>query len=146
MKVRVYLDNCCFNRPFDDPLNLIVRLEAEAKTHVQREIRNGDIELAWSFVLDYENAANPYEDRKNAIVHWKRLAVIDIDADKEVLCRALPIMKCGIRDKDALHIACAIQGQCQYFLTTDKHILKKRIEGITLLNPLDYVRKAEGGK
>ncbi len=30
-KPKLYLDNCCFNRPFDDPSQLLVRLETEAK-------------------------------------------------------------------------------------------------------------------
>ena len=29
--MRVYLDNCCYNRPFDDQSQLKVRLETEAK-------------------------------------------------------------------------------------------------------------------
>jgi predicted nucleic acid-binding protein len=146
MKTRVYLDNCCFNRPFDDPVNMIVQFEAEAMTHIQREIRNGSIELAWSFILDYENTANPYEDRRRAIAPWKCLAVINIGAEKEVYHRADAIGKRGIRDMDALHIACAIQARCHYFLTTDKKVLKKRIDGITLLNPLNYVQEVEDGK
>ena len=30
--MRVYLDNCCYNRPFDEQTQLKVRLETEAKT------------------------------------------------------------------------------------------------------------------
>lgn len=146
MKIRVYLDNCCFNRPFDDPANLIIQLEAEAKTHIQKEIREGKIELAWSFILDHENAANPYEDRKRAIAPWKDLAIIDIGAEKEVYHRACTIGRSGIRNMDTLHIACAIQARCRYFLTMDKKILKKRVDGITLLNPLNYIQEMEGGK
>jgi hypothetical protein len=33
--MRVYLDNCCYNRPFDDQKRLRIRLEAEAKMAVQ---------------------------------------------------------------------------------------------------------------
>lgn len=146
MKTRIYLDNCCFNRPFDDSVNLIVQLEAEAKTHVQKEIRSGNIELAWSFILDYENAANPYEDRRRAINPWKYLAVVDIGAEKEVYNRAVAIRKRGIREMDALHIACAIQACCRYFLTTDKKVLRKQVDGITLINPLNYIQEVEGGK
>ena len=29
--MRVYLDNCCYNRPFDEQTQLKVRLETEAK-------------------------------------------------------------------------------------------------------------------
>ena len=37
--MRVYLDNCCFNRPFDYPSSLVVRMETEAKLQVQEQIR-----------------------------------------------------------------------------------------------------------
>jgi len=39
--MKVYLDNCCFNRPYDDQSHLRIRLEAEAKLKIQEEIRNG---------------------------------------------------------------------------------------------------------
>ena len=33
-KLKLYLDNCCFNRPFDDQSQLLVRLETEAKLFI----------------------------------------------------------------------------------------------------------------
>ena len=30
-KTRIYLDNCCFNRPYDDLESITIRFEAEAK-------------------------------------------------------------------------------------------------------------------
>ena len=145
MTIRVYMDNCCFNRPFDDPLHVPNWLEAEAKIHVQRQILAGDIELAWSYILDYENAANPYGDRRDAIAQWKARATVDIGAGNEIVHRALAIAQCGIRNKDSLHIARAIETQSHVFLTTDKGILKKNVEGIRLMNPLDFVREIEVG-
>jgi hypothetical protein len=38
--MRVYLDNCCFNRPFDDQSQARVRLEAEAKLEIQQRIKD----------------------------------------------------------------------------------------------------------
>ena len=35
--MRVYLDNCCYNRPFDEQTQLKVRLETEAKMDVNAE-------------------------------------------------------------------------------------------------------------
>ena len=52
--MRVYLDNCCYNRPFDEQTQLKVLLETEAKLRVQFLMRNGDVEYVWSGVLDYE--------------------------------------------------------------------------------------------
>ena len=52
VKNRIYLDNCCLNRPYDDQNNLNVHLEAEAKVFIQNEILNNTFELAWSFMMD----------------------------------------------------------------------------------------------
>lgn len=36
--MRVYLDNCCFNRSFDEQTQLRVRLETEAKLRIQHVV------------------------------------------------------------------------------------------------------------
>jgi len=59
----VYLDNCCFNRPFDDQSKIRILLETEAKLAVQELIRSGTLQLAWCYMMDFENDANPFEDR-----------------------------------------------------------------------------------
>jgi len=38
--MRIYLDNCCFNRPFDDQSGLIVFLETKSKLAIQRMIKD----------------------------------------------------------------------------------------------------------
>ena len=58
--MRVYLDNCCYNRPFDDQTQLKVRLETEAKLFVQQLMRAGAVEYVWSDMLANE-VANPLE-------------------------------------------------------------------------------------
>ena len=72
--MRLYFDNCCFNRPFDDQNTLTIRLETEAKLHIQNAIRAGQYTLGWSYILDYENAANPLEERRIEIQRWEALA------------------------------------------------------------------------
>ena len=44
--MKVYLDNCCYNRPYDDQSQLRISLETQAKLQIQSMIRNKDIELA----------------------------------------------------------------------------------------------------
>ena len=46
----VYMDLCCFNRPFDDQSQPRIYLETEAKLFIQRKIKDGEIELAWSYM------------------------------------------------------------------------------------------------
>jgi predicted nucleic acid-binding protein len=118
-------------------------VESEAKLFIQREILLGRFELVWSYILDYENSVNPYSDRKTSIAGWCSVAVMDVSVSPEIVECANRIMVKGIKKKDALHLACAITAKCQYFLTTDKKLLNKRFEEITIMNPLDFIRKLE---
>ncbi len=52
--MRVYLDNCCFNRPYDDQSYMSISLEAQAKLHIQDLIRQNKLEMATSYMLVYE--------------------------------------------------------------------------------------------
>ena len=139
-RVRVYLDNCCFNRPFDDQSSLVIRLETEAKLHVQELIRRGGLELLWSFVLDYENGAHPFQGVRNRIAEWKRIAVADCELSETIAFEARDLMRLGLRQMDASHIACAIHLSADYFLTTDRKILNKRLDAVKIINPIDFVR------
>ncbi|HPT57439.1 MAG TPA: PIN domain protein, partial [Casimicrobium sp.] len=47
----IYLDLCCFKRPWDDQSASRVRLETEAKLFLQERIRNGLTSLVWSYAL-----------------------------------------------------------------------------------------------
>ncbi len=46
--MKIYLDNCCCNRPFDDQSHLRIRLEAEAK------LGSGDDYTQWRQGMDEE--------------------------------------------------------------------------------------------
>lgn len=136
----IYLDNCCFNRPFDDQSQVRVLLETEAKLALQDRIRCGALALAWSYVMELENEANPFEDRRSSISTWRNVASVYVLESKEIVDRAEALNKQGFRAKDALHVSCAILGACQFFLSTDKGILKKAglVTELAILNPVDY--------
>jgi hypothetical protein len=53
------------------------------------------------------------------------------------------IMREGIKAKDSLHIACTIEAQSKYFITTDRKMPKKSIDGIAIMNQIDFVRSME---
>ena len=136
----VYLDNCCFNRPFDDQSQVRVLLETEAKLVVQDRIRSGALQLAWSYILDFENDANPFEHRRVSISPWQTLASVDISESNEIIARAQALVGIGFKSKDALHISCAIEARCKVFLSTDKGILSKAslVPELAIINPVDY--------
>jgi predicted nucleic acid-binding protein len=120
---------------------LVVRFETDAKLRIQELIKNGELELVWSFVLDYENNANPFEEVKNKIAEWRRLASVDCDYSDVVVQKAAAYMKFGLRQMDASHIACAVSAGADYFITIDKKILNKSVKDIKITNPIDFIRE-----
>jgi len=139
-KTRIYLDNCCFNRPYDDQVSLVIQMETDAKLYIQELIQLDQLELVWSFVLDYENHDNPFEERRIRIAEWRELAVIDCGLTNGIISQAESFMKLGLRQKDATHVACAIAGKADFFITTDKKILNKKIHAIQVIDPVNFIR------
>ena len=145
-KLRLYLDNCCYNRPFDEQEQAKIRLETEAKLHIQSLIRKKAYSLAWSYMLDSENDDNPYEEKRQAIGLWKKIADEYCASSEEILLSGKKIMKLGVKAKDALHIACALHCGCDYFITTDQGLVNKAVEKIRIVNPVMFVIETEGLK
>ena len=144
LQMKLYLDNCCFNRPFDDQTQLKIHLETQAKLAVQDMILNGKHSLVWSYMLEYENSCNPFEIRHDSIIKWKDIASFYVEENENILNVAENLLIKGLKAKDAIHIACAAEAQCDYFLTTDIGILKKKIDIVKILNPIDYIIETEG--
>lgn len=138
----IYLDMCCFNRPFDDQSQLLIRLQTEAKLYVQEAIRQGAFSLAWSAVMDLENAANPDIERREAIAVWKTLAVVDVDTNPAVEALAEEFVLLGIKPMDALHVASAVTANAIWLLTTDKALLRKMQNDprLRVIDPIDFIR------
>ncbi len=141
--MKLYLDNCCYNRPFDDQTQLKIHLESEAKLHIQQCIRDEKYHLVWSYILEYENMKNPYDTRRQAIIPWKSIADEYVTASDKIVAFAELLAGKGIKTYDALHLACAVSADCDYFLTTDKKLLNTPIPEIKIRNPIDFIREME---
>ena len=141
--MKIYLDNCCFNRPFDDQSQLRILLESEAKLRIQENIRSGTFELVWSYILDFENSKNPFRERREQIIKWRTYSDKDIEESEEVLNIASMIMNHGIKKLDSLHLACAIKANTDYFLTTDDGVIKKakHIKNIQIVDPIGFIKE-----
>ena len=142
--MRIYLDNCCYNRPFDDQTQMKIHLETQAKLYIQAKIKEGTYDLVWSYILDYENGKNPYEEKKQAIIPWKKIASECISEEtEEILSFAESLNHKGIKTYDALHIACAVAAGCDYYLTTDKKLMNTPLAEIKIVNPIEFVNGME---
>ena len=140
--MRIYLDNCCYNRPYDDQSQVRIFLESTAKMYVHNMIRNDEVQLVTSFILTYENSRNRSEEKRKAINSFME-SYSSIYIGNEWREKADPIaqeiMTTGIKPADALHTACAIIAHCDYMLTTDDRLLKYKSDKIKIVNPTEFI-------
>ena len=147
-KLRIYLDNCCFNRPYDDQSQLRISLETQAKLYIQGLIVSDQFELTSSYMLDYECSRNPYEMRRTTIRSFlDNNTVVYLDEagyKDQVEELAKEITATGVKSADAIHTACAIIANCDYLLTTDDRLLKYKSDRIEIMDPIEFIKRIGG--
>jgi len=136
----IYLDNCTYNRPFDDQTHLRISLETQAKLYIQSLIKNGKIDLIYSYVCFYENNINPFENKKLSIFEFSKNAKYYIVENYDILLMANKIMQNKIKTLDALHLSCAINAKADYFITVDDDILKYKTSEISIFDPIEFIK------
>lgn len=134
--MKIYLDMCCFNRPYDDQTQARIHLETGAKLLLQQKVKDVECDLIWSSVLDFECHNNPFNERRHAIMQWRRLAKVNVLVSAEIITLAKTLENHGVGRFDALHVACAMVGHADVFISTDDRLIKKMRKMKTLLTML----------
>ena len=120
-------------------------METEAKVLLQQHVKDDECELVWSATLDFECSNNPNDAHRHAINQWRTLAVAVIMADHSVIPTALKLANEEVGHYDALHVASAIAGKVDLFVTTDDRLIKKmrKIGQLQVLLPGDALALLE---
>lgn len=117
----------------------IFGLDWKQKQNLQyrKKLDGGTYQLIWSYILDYENSKNPFQERKEQIMKWKKYAIIDIEENTDIIKTALLLDSEGLQKMDSLHIAYAVFAKADYFLTTDDKVIRNAnaITGIKITAP-----------
>lgn len=135
-----------YNRPFDDQSQVRIRLETIAIFSILQKIKNKELTLLWSFMIDYENSLNPYDNVWQEIKMAASLAVESVTPDEFILTAAKELESKGIKPRDSIHLACALKGRAEYFLTCDDKLLKRASAldiNIKIINPLRFIEDME---
>jgi predicted nucleic acid-binding protein len=140
---KIYLDNCTYNRPFDDQSQLRVSLETQAKLYIQSLIKNNKIDLVYSYVCFYENYINPFENKRLSISDFSKYAKYSVIESHGILIKANEIKQKKIKPLDALHLSCAINAKADYFITVDDGILRYNTDEINILDPIMFIKHWE---
>ncbi|MDR0609434.1 MAG: hypothetical protein LBG58_04945 [Planctomycetaceae bacterium] len=94
-------------------------------------------------MMDYEIYFNPFDNRRNQIQKWKKFASVNIQYSEDNILLAKKIRKQNIKIKDSIHIACAIEAECKYYVTTDDNLLNKNIDNIVITDPINFIKRFE---
>ena len=142
--MRIYLDNCCWSRPFDDRGQERVRLEAEAVEAILLQALEGRWELIYSDVVEAENEDNPDASDREDVRRLLQYATRYIEHGEAELDRAAELMRIGLHTDDALHLACAEAARADIFLTTDDRLLRRCLRNAAHLrvraaNPAEWL-------
>jgi len=145
--MKIYLDACCLNRPFDDQTQDRIRLETEAIILIIIRFKTwSDWQWIGSEVLNFEIEQTPDPERRHRVELLASNTDYSIVVKQEEIERAVQLEMLGFHPFDALHIACAESGGADVFLTTDDKLLNKANNlskqlRVRVENPLTWLRE-----
>jgi predicted nucleic acid-binding protein len=145
--MKIYLDTCCLNRPFDDQRQPRIRLEAEAVTLVLEKIRQREWNWVGSEVLMYEIEQTANTERKERLLFLAQEANQTVEISEKIIERAEALSSLGFGEYDALHLASAESAKVDVFLTTDDPLQtianrnKKRLSSLIVSNPVKWLEE-----
>ncbi|MDN5850421.1 MAG: PIN domain-containing protein [Nitrococcus sp.] len=123
--MRLYLDNCCLQRPFDDQTQPRIKVETEAVFAVLATVQAGEQMLLGSEALEYEVSRIPDETRRNEVLEVLALASERLLFTDNVEALALIFEQSGVRPMDAIHLALASTAKADFFCTCDDRLFQK---------------------
>ena len=141
--IKLYLDTCCYNRPFDDLKQEKVRMEAQAIINIIKIYNNKKIKIYRSRALEFEiskisnsNKRRQVEDLYSAVSAENILYFYELDKRVEEL------EKYNIHFMDAYHIAYAESKTVDYFITVDKQLInaaKRARLDLKVVEPIEFL-------
>jgi predicted nucleic acid-binding protein len=123
--MRIYLDCCSLQRPFDDKSQPRIAVEAEAVLVILALCESGRLKLISSDALLFEIGRIPDQDRQDDALAILKLAKEGLDLTPEIENLARRLGASGLKPLDALHLAFASGSKVDYFCTCDDKFLKK---------------------
>jgi predicted nucleic acid-binding protein len=145
--MRIYLDCCSLQRPFDDKSQPRIAVEAEAVLVILALCESGRLKLISSDALLSEIGRIPDQDRQDDALAILKLAKEGFDLTPEIENLARRLGASGLKPLDALHLAFASGSKVDYFCTRDDKFLKnaKSLSGLNtkVVSPTEFVMELD---
>ena len=143
---RIYLDNCCLSRLFDDQTQNRIRLETEAIMPIIEHFETGQWRWISSEISTSEADQNPDLTQSFLVKFLLNSADQVVSVGPTEKSRGKHLESLGFKQFDALHLACAESGNADLLLTTDDQMLNKAKSvssqlRIRVENPLTWLQE-----
>ena len=122
--MRIYMDVCCWCRPFDEPLNERIGLEAQAVLAITMRCQTCKWELFSSPIIDLELEGMHESEKKRRVLELYSYAARQAIVTQETQSLARRFQRCGIKHKDSIHLAAAECNGADVFLTVDDKLIR----------------------
>ncbi len=135
--LKVYWDSCCFLAILNG------ETEEDACKETIHQAKSGEIELYVSPLTMAETVRprlspkpTPKEVRDRVVDFFENDYIKVVNIEREVARRSLDFCwDHNLHARDALHVALALECECEIFETLDKTLLALRIDGIIIQKP-----------
>lgn len=145
--MRIYLDCCSLQRPFDDKSQPRIAVEAEAVLVILTLCESDQLTLISSEALQLEIGRIPDQERKEEALAILKIAKETVWLTQELESLARRLKASGLKPLDALHLASASISRVDYFCTCDDKFLKKarNFAGLntTVVSPTELIMELD---
>ena len=149
--MKLYLDNCCYNRPYDDQTQERIHLEGEAVLAIINKYKQNDNEIIGSPALDIEiEQIRNIEKQEKVKIFYEQTMNRKIRYNSDILKRVKELSEqSNIRTLDRFHLSFAEYAEVDVLLTTDDKFEKacsKLNLHTKVMNPLNFLLEVMGNE
>jgi len=142
--MKLYLDCCCYNRPYDDQKQGKIHMEGEAILAILYKSKQNNDEIVGSPILDFEiDQINDIEKREKVKYFYVHTITRRIDYTLSIFKWAEGLsQRTNMRTLDVFHLSFAENSDVDIFLTTDVKLEKagsKLNLKTKVINPIKYL-------
>jgi len=141
--MKIYLDCCCYNRPFDDQTQEKIRIESEVILTIINMFRQNNCEIVGSSALDIEiEQIKDIAKKEKVKIFYEQTITQKMKITDDILKKMQEMSEeVNIKKFDLLHLLLAENANANVLLTTDDKFEKassKLNPKVKVLNPIKY--------
>jgi predicted nucleic acid-binding protein len=142
--MKLYLDTCCYSRPYDDQVQEKIHMESEAVLVIINRSRQNKDKIVGSLALDFEiEQISDIEKREKLKYFYEQTIINKFEYTDDVYNRVKELSEnTNLKTLDRFHLSFTENYDVDILLTTDDRFEKacaKISSKVRVINPLKYL-------